>query len=75
MDTSPTLTWTARVQGALWKSAILLLTLGIIFESIHNTLTWYAAQFWGGAGDTWQEIWTFFLGKVSEAVIRFLIQL
>jgi len=62
---SSDLSWKSRVKGALWKSAGLLLTLGIIFESLRNTLTWYATKIWGGAGDTWQEMWTFFLEKVG----------
>lgn len=47
----------SRAKGALWKSLVLLGILGIIFESLRNSLTWYATKFWGGAGDTWQEMW------------------
>ena len=57
-------TWSLRAKGALLKTVVLLVTFGIIFESLHNTLTWYASKFWGGAGDTWQEMWTYFLDTV-----------
>ena len=56
----------SRAKGALWKSLVLLGILGIIFESLRNSLTWYATKFWGGAGDTWQEMWNSVLERVSK---------
>ena len=48
-------------KGAVVKSLFVLGSAMLIFESVRNSLTWYLARFWGGAGDVWQMLWESFL--------------
>ena len=59
----------ATLKGAVVKSLFVLGSATLIFESVRNSLTWYLARFWGGAGDVWQTLWESFLvrnlGQIS----------
>lgn len=45
------------LKGALIKSAFILGSAFLVFESARNSITWYLIRFWGGAGDVWQQLW------------------
>jgi hypothetical protein len=49
------------LKGAAIKTFFVLGSATLIFESVRNSLTWYLASFWGGAGDVWQTMWEAFL--------------
>ena len=53
-----------RLRGAVLRSTILIGTVAVIFGSLQNTLTFYLRQFWGGAGDIWQTLWSGLLNRV-----------
>ena len=55
-----------KVQGALIKGFFVIISSMLVFESVRNSLTWYLIQFWGGAGDMWQELWDRFLGITGK---------
>ena len=55
-----------KVQGALFKGFFVIISSMLVFESVRNSLTWYLIQFWGGAGDVWQELWDRFLGITGK---------
>ena len=57
---------TEKVQGALIKGFFVIISSMLVFESVRNSLTWYLIQFWGGAGDVWQELWDKFLGITGK---------
>lgn len=54
------------LKGAALKALFVLGSATLIFESVRNSLTWYLASFWGGAGDVWQTLWESFLGVVGD---------
>jgi len=56
---------TPTLKGAIVKSLFVLGSAMLIFESVRNSLTWYLARFWGGAGDVWQMLWEAFLVRVQ----------
>ena len=50
-----------KIKGAFIKGLFVIGSAMLIFESVRNSLTWYMIQFWGGAGDVWQQMWDNFL--------------
>ena len=55
-----------KIKGALIKGLFVIGSAMLIFESVRNSLTWYMAQLWGGAGDVWQQMWDNFLKIVGK---------
>ena len=58
------------IKGAAIKAFFVLGSATLIFESVRNSLTWYLASFWGGAGDVWQTMWESFLVSMVKGVLK-----
>ena len=56
------------LKGAVIKAFFVLGSATLIFESVRNSLTWYLASFWGGAGDVWQTMWESFLVSMVKGL-------
>ena len=60
------LSMSEKIKGAFIKGLFVIGSAMLIFESVRNSLTWYMVQFWGGAGDVWQQMWDNFLQIVGK---------